>query len=31
MYFTFAASQPIFVYGTITDNVTNDGTYIPAK
>jgi hypothetical protein len=31
MYVTFAASQPIFVYGTITDNVTNDGTYIPAK
>jgi hypothetical protein len=31
MYVTFVASQPIFVYGTITDNVTNDGTYIPAK
>jgi hypothetical protein len=31
MYVTFSASGPIFIYGTITDNATNDGTYIPAK
>ena len=30
MYVTFQADGAIFVYGTITDNGTNDGTYIPA-
>jgi hypothetical protein len=30
MYVTYAASDNIFVYGTITDNVSGDGTYIPA-
>jgi hypothetical protein len=29
-YITFSASNDIFVYGTITDNVSGDGTYIPA-
>ena len=31
MYVTFTATSPVFIYGTITDNATNDGTYIPAK
>ncbi|MGD8441386.1 MAG: hypothetical protein PVG53_12690 [Holophagae bacterium] len=31
MYVTFSADGPLFMYGTITDNATNDGTYIPAK
>ena len=30
MYVTYAADGDIFVYGTITDNVSGDGTYIPA-
>ena len=30
MYVTYSASDDIFVYGTITDNVSGDGTYIPA-
>ena len=30
MYVTYMASDNIFVYGTITDNVSGDGTYIPA-
>ena len=30
MYVTFEADGGLFVYGTITDNGTNDGTYIPA-
>jgi hypothetical protein len=30
MYVTFQASDDIFLYGTITDNVSGDGTYIPA-
>jgi hypothetical protein len=31
MYVTFTATSPVFIYGTITDNATNDGTYIPAQ
>ncbi len=31
MYVTFSADGELFVYGTITDNATNDGTYVPAK
>ena len=30
MYVTYQASDDIFLYGTITDNVSGDGTYIPA-
>jgi hypothetical protein len=30
LYVTYSASNDIFVYGTITDNVSGDGTYIPA-
>ncbi|MCG6949689.1 MAG: hypothetical protein LJE93_12325 [Acidobacteria bacterium] len=30
LYVTYSASDNIFVYGTITDNVSGDGTYIPA-
>ncbi len=30
MYVTFEADGALFIYGTITDNGTNDGTYIPA-
>lgn len=30
MYVTYSASDDIFVYGTITDNTSGDGTYIPA-
>mgnify|MGYP000570821796 CR=1 FL=1 len=30
MYVTFQASDDIFLYGTITDNVSGNGTYIPA-
>jgi hypothetical protein len=30
LYVTYSASDAIFVYGTITDNVSGDGTYIPA-
>jgi hypothetical protein len=30
MYVTYNASNDIFVYGTIADNVSGDGTYIPA-
>ena len=30
MYVTYIASDSVFVYGTITDNVSGDGTYIPA-
>jgi hypothetical protein len=30
MYVTYSADGDIFVYGTITDNISGDGTYIPA-
>ena len=30
MYVTYSADGDIFIYGTITDNVSGDGTYIPA-
>jgi hypothetical protein len=30
MYVTYIASDSVFIYGTITDNVSGDGTYIPA-
>ncbi|KPK63342.1 MAG: hypothetical protein AMS21_06745 [Gemmatimonas sp. SG8_38_2] len=30
MYVTYTASNDIFVYGTIADNVSGDGTYVPA-
>jgi hypothetical protein len=30
MYVTFSADGELFIYGTITDNVSGDGTYIPA-
>jgi hypothetical protein len=30
MYVTYSADGDIFVYGTIADNVSTDGTYIPA-
>jgi hypothetical protein len=30
MYVTYEADGSIFIYGTITDNVSGDGTYIPA-
>ena len=30
MYVTYSADGDVFIYGTITDNVSGDGTYIPA-
>jgi hypothetical protein len=30
MYITYSADGAIFVYGTITDNISGDGSYIPA-
>lgn len=30
MYVSFSADGELFIYGTITDNVSGDGTYIPA-
>ena len=30
MYVTFSADGELFIYGTITDNTSGDGTYIPA-
>lgn len=30
MYVTYTASGDIFIYGTITDNVSGDGTYVAA-
>jgi hypothetical protein len=30
MYVTYTADGDIFIYGTITDNISGDGTYIPA-
>ncbi|MCU0233971.1 MAG: hypothetical protein MUE90_08075 [Thermoanaerobaculales bacterium] len=30
MYVTFEADGELFIYGTITDNISGDGTYLPA-